>query len=199
MSEFNKKNYQQRSSDKYSKRPKTGTEHTNLERTATDNSGNDDYKSTTTASSHPVYQERIGCFGYHIEELTSNKTKFKFYHTTNNEALTFENIFELLKHQTEDTSDFINLLKFALKSDEHTNGFFWECPPISKKSKHTAFEFVTIPTMELNRQENYSSFIEHFRKNSDKEVCSFHNLSGDAILIVPLPKSGKNFSHLANF
>jgi hypothetical protein len=58
-------------------------------------------------------------------------------------------------------------------------------------------EFIKCPQLDL--KQNYYDFQEHINKSTDKYVTSFYNLSGDTVLVVPIPKKNKNFSNLKNF
>ena len=58
-------------------------------------------------------------------------------------------------------------------------------------------EFIIEPY--LSPIQDYSAFQEYIKKSKNKYVISFWNLSGDAILIIPMPKHGKNYAHLKNF
>ena len=84
-------------------------------------------------------------------------------------------------------------------SDSPYAAFFWETPPLSKKTLQQAFEFVLIESKVLAKVEpNTRSFQEHFVK--EPSVINFANLGGDAQLIVPCPVvKNDTYTHLANF
>ena len=51
----------------------------------------------------------------------------------------------------------------------------------------------------LPTTQDYSPFAKHIKKAKNKYVISFWNLSHDTLLIVPIPKRGKNFATLRDF
>lgn len=59
--------------------------------------------------------------------------------------------------------------------------------------------FRTNHTLPLTQ--NKKDFIEHFKKQPSgmKHVISFPNLSGDTMLVVPMPVRGKNYATLRDF
>lgn len=58
-------------------------------------------------------------------------------------------------------------------------------------------EFESCPQLDL--KQNYYDFQQYINQSKNKYVTSFYNLSGDTILVVPMPKNNKNFSNLKNF
>jgi hypothetical protein len=79
------------------------------------------------------------------------------------------------------------------------DAYCWECPPITAETLNRQFEcaFVSSPSL-AEMPLDAESFAEHFR--SDREVVTFRNLGGDAVLVAPCPDpSGGNFAHLARF
>ena len=79
------------------------------------------------------------------------------------------------------------------------DAYCWECPPVQASSRNHPFECVFISSPSLSRMPvDPGAFAEHFRR--DREVVTFGNLGGDALLVVPCPEeSGADFSHLASF
>lgn len=81
--------------------------------------------------------------------------------------------------------------------------FFWETPPVTQDSYHQVFEFVLVESRFLPaKRPQPRAFAEHFKKKEAKMgVVRFSNLSGDAMLVVPCPKSADmyTYTHLANF
>lgn len=117
-----------------------------------------------------------------------------------NTNFTFEDFIGISKNQ-EDSTNFVKVMSTALEDSQKIfNSYFWECPPIHQDTLSNQFQFVTVKAPGLSRiKQNYSSFKEQFRGNESKIVCSFQNLGGDAIMVVPVPAEGKDFSHLARF
>ena len=79
------------------------------------------------------------------------------------------------------------------------DAYCWECPPVHASNRARPFECVFISSPSLARMPvDAGAFAEHFR--DDREVVTFGNLGGDALLVAPCPEeSGRDFSHLASF
>lgn len=75
----------------------------------------------------------------------------------------------------------------------------WECPAVRASNRGQAFECVFVSSPSLARMPmDAGAFAEHFRR--DREVVTFANLGGDALLVAPCPDdSGADYSHLAAF
>jgi hypothetical protein len=90
-----------------------------------------------------------------------------------------------------------------LRSCEFT-AYRWETPPYSPQTAAEPFEFVLVnyPSF-VKRPTDNSAFVEHFpasTENSTKQIITFLNLSGDALLIVPTPQTSCDvYGHLAAF
>jgi len=50
-----------------------------------------------------------------------------------------------------------------------------------------------------NMTQDFSNFNEYINKSTNKYVTSFINLSGDTLLIIPMPCKNKNFTTLKDF
>jgi hypothetical protein len=76
--------------------------------------------------------------------------------------------------------------------------YCWECPPLNGRSRSRPFECVFISSPSLARMEPEPGvFAGHFRH--DRDVVTFGNLGGDAVLVAPCPAGASDFSHLAQF
>ena len=73
--------------------------------------------------------------------------------------------------------------------------FIWKTSPYYTDSNYLE-ECIYAPG--LNFQPNYSPFFTKFTKNS-KYVVEFPNISGDTILVCPIPKRNKNYSSIYTF
>ena len=51
----------------------------------------------------------------------------------------------------------------------------------------------------LTDKQDFTDFKQYIKKSKNKYVVTFVNLSGDTLLIVPIPKRGKSFAHLKQF
>ena len=76
--------------------------------------------------------------------------------------------------------------------------FLWRTSVLDKDEKLTYRQEFVIDKY-LPMEQDYSSFQDYLKKSKNKYVTSFINLCGDTILIVPIPKRGKNFAHIKNF
>ncbi|WP_165074610.1 DUF6940 family protein [Paludisphaera rhizosphaerae] len=78
------------------------------------------------------------------------------------------------------------------------DAYCWECPPVTATTSSRPFECVLVESPLLRRlTPDPSPFAEHL--TSDCSVVAFSNLGGDSLLIVPCPRSGRDFAHLARF
>ena len=50
-----------------------------------------------------------------------------------------------------------------------------------------------------NIKQDYSSFLEYINKSNNKYVTSSKNLSGDTLLIIPMPRKNKDFTTMKDF
>ena len=84
--------------------------------------------------------------------------------------------------------------------------FFWRTTAINKGKEHSNLyidEFVE--TDLLDRKQDFSAFKSHFPRKSHKPhkprktIVYFKNLTGDAMLIVPVPVLGKNYRYIKDF
>jgi hypothetical protein len=76
--------------------------------------------------------------------------------------------------------------------------YCWECPPLHETNLGRDFECVMIasPSLSQMRTDPYA-FAEHFPPGRD--VVTFANLGGDAMLVAPCPEGQGDFAHLASF
>lgn len=76
---------------------------------------------------------------------------------------------------------------------------FWEMPPLTTGALDNAFECVLIDSSSLARvPADPCAFADHFA--GEEEVTTFHNLGGDALLVVPCPGTSQDaYPHLLAF
>lgn len=80
--------------------------------------------------------------------------------------------------------------------------FYWELPPLTAAQLDEPHEFMLVNSRALDGvAPDAHSFEPQFRKCSEEaSVTSFANLSGDAHLVVPLPRAAEEvYAHLALF
>lgn len=61
----------------------------------------------------------------------------------------------------------------------------WETPCVTRSTLDRPFEFVLLKCDQLERSVDRRAFASHFRPG--KQVVTFSNLGGDAVLVVPCP------------
>jgi len=77
--------------------------------------------------------------------------------------------------------------------------FFYETYVCDKKMSNN-YKDIYIETNKLETlNENYSSFKKYIINSDNKYVTSFNNLSGDTLLIIPIPKQNKDFTTMKDF
>ncbi len=77
--------------------------------------------------------------------------------------------------------------------------FRWETPPVTTATLSRPFEFVVLDSPRLARRPEPKAFVEHFN-GANTGVVAFHNLGGDALMIVPFPIAKHDaYRHLAAF
>ena len=73
--------------------------------------------------------------------------------------------------------------------------FLWR----TRRKTKTKFEQEFTIDKNLPRTQNYSAFKTQIKKSKNKYVIVFPNLAKDTLLVVPMPKRGKNFASLKDF
>ena len=116
-----------------------------------------------------------------------------YRYTSKSSELSFEEAMTTIKH---DPSAFIEILK----SNRLPEAYFFECPPITKRTASTTpFEFVILPAPSLQHVEpDVDAFGEYF-DSSSKPYAVFPSLGKDALLVAPVPVEGENsdvYTHL---
>jgi hypothetical protein len=89
----------------------------------------------------------------------------------------------------------------GLLADAPFGAFRWETPPVTAATLARPFEFVLLDAPGLDRGPDPSAFDDHFRTAPPgATVVTFPNLSGDAVMVVPLPAVDPGtYVHLAHF
>ncbi len=87
-----------------------------------------------------------------------------------------------------------------LLANSSYSAFRWETPSVTNDTLDKPFEFVLLDNPGLARQPDPNAFSSYYQKFPEKDVVEFANLGGDAILIVPSPKTDLSaYGHLAAF
>ena len=77
--------------------------------------------------------------------------------------------------------------------------FFYETFVCDKNMKNK-YQEQFVESKELQRiTQDYRPFIQYIQSSSNKYVTSFVNLSGDTLLIIPIPKKNKDYTTIKDF
>ncbi len=112
------------------------------------------------------------------------------------ERLSFRELFGLLQANRNFADWYTRIL-----SECEFPAFYWEHPPLMTASIDREAEFVLIEAPLLTTLvADASPFEAHFARQSGRNVVTFSNLGGDALLIVPRPVGARDaYPHLATF
>lgn len=112
------------------------------------------------------------------------------------EPLSFRQLFALLANDTDFTDFYSRTLV-----DSGLGAFFWEHPPLTVSNIDAPAEFVLLPAPALaGIAAQPGPFAPQFARQPGREVITFENLSGDALLIVPAAAGPIDaFAHLGAF
>ena len=100
-----------------------------------------------------------------------------------------------------DDGDFRSFLTGQLNRSPYT-AFRWETPALQLKTRSRDFEFVLLDNPSFTqRQTDTETYKSYFAPTGDENgIVSFANLSGDATLIVPSPRTTADaYGHFAAF
>ncbi|MBE9076280.1 hypothetical protein IQ241_03040 [Romeria aff. gracilis LEGE 07310] len=88
---------------------------------------------------------------------------------------------------------------FEILTDSPFVAYMWETPSVSCSSVQRPFEFVLVDAPELDRAAEPDDFQDYFSPEG-QGIVSFENLGGDALMIVPSPRTAESaYVHLAKF
>lgn len=89
----------------------------------------------------------------------------------------------------------------AILSDAPFSAYRWETPPITRDLVGRPFEFILLDSPGLAYTPDTRAFAEHFTEDDSNDgIVAFHNLGGDAMLVVPSPRAPASaYGHLAAF
>lgn len=161
--------------------------------------------------SEVIYQPMIPVLEQ-VENLRGGGQKYRFVTQRNSAVISYENVLVLMERGD---ASLLRSLTEVIKNFP-SGAVFWECAPTTAKDfGDTPFEFVLLPSDRLEEvTTDIEPFQDKFREHRDSpypppssaEVLAFHNLRRDAVLVVPNPRSGREFSdppqyyaHLAAF
>ncbi len=133
-------------------------------------------------------------FDAKIQNIENNRvTKYRL--TRHDTPLTYSEVLDLWQYDT----DFRDYYTQLLASSPFT-AYRWETPAVTQNTLANPFEFVLLSSPWFcSRQTDTKAFDSYFT-DGDQGIVSFANLSGDATLIVPSPRTDKDaYGHLAVF
>lgn len=92
--------------------------------------------------------------------------------------------------------DILKSKKIPIKEQKHP--FLWKTSPI-RNGGNSFFKQECIRCNLLNVKSDSSAFDKYIKRSKNKYATSFYNLSGDTLLVIPMPRKNKNFSNLNEF
>lgn len=130
----------------------------------------------------------------HHQQIDAQTTQTAL--TGDSGELTFREVINLWENSEEFRKFFTGTI-----TESSFEAFFWETPPVTKQTLDRSFEFVLVESSLLSRlKPDSSSFKSHFSSNKTEMICTFPNLGGDALLVVPKPVADEScYTHLARF
>jgi len=114
------------------------------------------------------------------------------------EPLPYAEVLDLWRRE----EDSFRTLFTTLLADAPYRAYLWETPPITRSTAARGFEFVLVESPALaGSVPDPEAFAGPFEAaGTGAEVAAFPNLSGDAILVAPCPRSPDDvYPHLAAF
>jgi hypothetical protein len=127
--------------------------------------------------------------------LTGAATRYRVL--TDGSRLSYGEAIDLLRIDV----DFRLFLTEQLKQSEYS-AFRWEAPSIETNTRSRDFEFVLLDDPSFTkRKTDTEAYKSYFAPTHDENgIVSFANLSGDATLIVPSPRTTEDaYGHFASF
>jgi hypothetical protein len=89
--------------------------------------------------------------------------------------------------------------KYQTYPEDIKKNFFYETYVLDK-NMNNKYEEIFIENDTLNNiKQDYKSFKKYIDESKNKYVTSFNNLSGDTILIIPIPRKNKDYSTIKNY
>ena len=83
--------------------------------------------------------------------------------------------------------------------DSIKSRFFYETFVCDKNMKNKYKEKFIESKQLQHITQDYSSFIDYIQNSKNQYVTSFINLSGDTLLIIPIPKKNKDYTTIKDF
>jgi hypothetical protein len=140
--------------------------------------------------------EKTCMYDVTTEDLQNEKaTRYRVL--SNGGPISYGEALDLLRND----GDFRSYLTEQLNKSAYT-AFRWETPQIQTKTRSRDFEFVLLDNPSfIKRKTDSETYKSYFAATHDENgIVSFANLSGDATLIVPSPRTSEDaYGHFASF
>lgn len=89
--------------------------------------------------------------------------------------------------------------KYQIYLKDIKKNFFYETYVLDK-NMNNEYKEIFIENDTLNDiKQDYKPFKKYIDESKNKYVTSFYNLSGDTILIIPIPRKNKDYSTIKNY
>ena len=127
--------------------------------------------------------------------IRDSVTKYRIESQGN--VLSYSDVLDLWLHDSTFRSDFTKLL-----SASPYPAFRWETPAITQDTTDKDFEFVLLNAAGFTKRKTDGLTYRNYftTKDEDCGIVVFSNISGDATLVVPSPRTGPEaYGHLAAF
>jgi hypothetical protein len=85
-----------------------------------------------------------------------------------------------------------------MKYPTHLNRFQWNTS-VLKNNGNIPFNQYFKEDINLAKTQNYTPFQEYINNSQNKYVTAFPNLNKDSMLVIPMPRRGKNYATLKDF
>lgn len=127
-------------------------------------------------------------------EVASNKNNIRFCINEDGSLISHSRFLKLLKN-SEAFRNFYNGILAGIDFE----AFLWENKPVTYKNSHKTYECSLVNSMFLTKKSpDHHTFSQYFDDN--KNVVTFPNLGGDALLIAPCPHDRKTiYTHIGKF
>lgn len=134
-------------------------------------------------------------FDAEIENIV-NKRITKYALKRHDTPLSFLEVLDLWQDNADFRTYYTRLL-----ADSPFPAYLWETPALTQNTMTSPFEFVLINSPGFcSRRTDSRTFENYFTEDTRQGIVSFANLSGDATLIVPSPRTDIDaYGHLAAF
>lgn len=86
----------------------------------------------------------------------------------------------------------------SLNHNTLDNGYYFQTTCIDYEMNNE-YKYKFIETNGFKLTQDYTAYKEYINKSNNKYATHFYSLTGKTILVIPMPRINKNFSHLRAF